>query len=465
MFGSQGMGFFISILLARLLLPEDFGLIGMALVLIQISQVFVDFGFASALIQNQNNTPLTYSSIFYLNVAIGLVVTVLFLLSAPYIGRFYDNTEIVSIVRWLSLIFLFNAFSIVQMAILRKNLDFKSLTIRQLAATVVAGVIGVGMAYGGYGVFALVCFHLSQSVANMLLLWTVSDWKPDFKFSFKEIKRLSGYSTYVFLSMLIGTIFQRLDVVLIGKFFSPATLGFYTRAFSLRNQVAKYSSNSLGKIFFPVLSQLQNDEKQYQTVYFKVISVISFVTFLLVGMLFVMGSDIIVILFGEKWLPSVPYFQILVLSVGNLAINKLIIKAFMSKGKAKENFYISIGKNLIKSLPYFLIYFYGIIEFITGLVIVSYLLTFMNFYLVERYVNLSAKRHFIILLRDILPFLLVIVLFYTLPIHEIWQRIALTVAFALTYVTYHFVLQTEGFVFIQKNGGRIIRKLSSKVFK
>src|SRR5690606_36198065 len=155
---------------------------GMAMVFISISQVFIDVGFASDLIQNKNNTNLTYSSVFYMNVVVGLLLTVLFYFAAPLIGNFYNCPPITDLVRWLSLIFIFNSLNQVQTAILRRNLNFKVLTLRTVTANVIGGVLGVVFAFQGFGVYALVIHQLSAALIGTVLLWSTSDWKPDFKF-------------------------------------------------------------------------------------------------------------------------------------------------------------------------------------------------------------------------------------------------------------------------------------------
>lgn len=194
----QGSGFVISIFLARLLEPEEFGLVGMAMVFISISQVFIDVGFSSALIQNKENSNLTYSSVFYLNLFAGLILTSFFYLTAPVIGAFYNSTQITELVQWLSLIFIFNSLNLVQQAILQRKLNFKILTLRIVIASTVGGVLGIIFAFQGFGVYALVIQQISTAILSTILLWTTSGWKPDFKFSMSEVKKLTSFSSFVF---------------------------------------------------------------------------------------------------------------------------------------------------------------------------------------------------------------------------------------------------------------------------
>ncbi|WP_375577903.1 lipopolysaccharide biosynthesis protein [Marivirga tractuosa] len=447
----QGSGFIISIFLARLLEPAEFGLVGMAMVFISISQVFIDVGFSSALIQNKANTNLTYSSVFYLNVFAGFVLTAIFYFAAPLVGAFYESNQITELVQWLSLIFVFNSLNLVQQAILQRELNFKILTLRTVIASAIGGVLGVIFAFLGYGVYALVIQQISTGVLSTILLWTTSKWKPDFNFSLIEVKKLTAFSSFVFFDRFISTIFQRIDILMIGKVFSPATLGFYTRAMSLQQLVTTYSSGSLTKIFYPVLSKLQDDVSEYARVYFKVISVISFTSFLLTGMLYVMGEDIIIILFGQKWYPSVPIFQILIIGVCTYPLNSMMVNAFMSKGKSRENFIIGIFRKLVRVIPLLIAYFYGIYEFTIGVVITYYFLTATNIYFLNKYTGLEIKKHFRKIFEGILP-LIIIIFLYQLPYFDnLLKRALLCVLYIVGYLLYSHIIKSEGFLFIISN--------------
>lgn len=454
----QGSGFIISIFLARLLSPEEFGLVGMAMVFISISQVFIDVGFASALIQNKENTNLTYSSVFYLNLAAGLILTCIFYFSAPLIGQFYQNQAITELVRWMSLIFVFNSLNLVQGAILRRELNFKVLTMRGVIASFVGGVVGVVMAFLDFGVYALVGQQLSTAILGTILLWTTSHWKPDFNFSMDEVKKLTGFSAYVFFDRFASTIFQNLDVMLIGKVFSPATLGFYTRAVSLKSQVTKYSSASLSKVFFPVLSGLQDNHEEFSRVYFKVVSVVSFVSFGLTGVLYILGSEIIIGLFGTKWSPSVPIFQVLVISVCTYPINSMMVNAFMSKGKSKENFYIGLFRKTIKIIPLFIAYFYGILAFTIAFVIVEYFLTITNIVFLNKFAQIEPKKHFRKIFEGLIPLSLAILCFHLFASDSSIIKVLLSVMFALIYLLYNSIIKAEGYIFLRDNAYQKILK-------
>lgn len=457
--------FVISIFLARLLTPEEFGLVGMAMVFITVSQVFIDVGFASALIQNQKTTSLSYSSVFWLNLIMGLFLTTLFYLCAPYIGDFYDNQDITNLVKWLSLIFLFNSFCIVQTALLKKKLNFKVLSLSNMLAGVLGGICGVVFAFMDYGVYSLVIQNIVTAILVTIFLWSAADWKPDFKFSFKEIKKLTGFSTYVFIDRFLSSVFTRLDIIVIGKVLSPATLGYYTRAVSLNNQVTSYSSSSISKVFFPVLSSIQDDDEKFRTIYFKVVSTVCFMSFGLTGLLYVLGEDIIITLFGEKWMPSVVIFQILVISACNYPLSSIMINAFMSKGKSKENFYIGLFRKSIRVVPLYLAYKFGIIPFAIGVVVVSYFLTFTNIVFLKKYTNLSIVTHLKKIFEAIIPLVFIILACQILNLDQMICRVGLALFFIVTYLVYNHLLKTEGYLFLKSNYPSVLNKIKKKFIK
>jgi O-antigen/teichoic acid export membrane protein len=325
-------------------------------------------------------------------------------------------------------------------------------------ASAVGGVLGVIFAFQGFGVYALVVQQISTAILSTILLWSTSGWKPDLKFSMAEVKKLTGFSTFVFFDRFVSTIFQRLDVLLIGKIFSPATLGFYTRAVSLKDQVTNYSSSSLTKVFYPVLSGLQDDQKEYSRIYFKVLSVISFISFGLTGALYILGAELIILLFGAKWHPSIAIFQVLILAVCNRPLNSMMVNAFLSKGKSKENFTIGVFRKILRVIPLIIAYQYGIFEFTVAVVIVSYFLTIINILFLKKYLDLSIWSHFKKIFEGIIPVIVFIIAFHSINLEVLSQKLILAASFIVFYILYNNFLQVEGYLFIIKN-------VKSKLFK
>ncbi|MFM7667012.1 MAG: oligosaccharide flippase family protein, partial [Bacteroidota bacterium] len=218
---TQISSFVVSIFLARLLSPEEFGLVAMALAFISISSVFIDIGFSAALIQKQDATDKTYSSIFYFNVVAGVILTLVVYVFAELIGQFYNRIEVVNLLKWLSLIFVFNSFNRVQNVILNKEMNFKLITIRTLIASILSGILGVFLAYRGHGVYSLVGQSLSFALFSTIFLWTSTTWRPSLHFSFQDLRGLMKFSVFAFFERIINSIFLKLDVLLLAKLFNP----------------------------------------------------------------------------------------------------------------------------------------------------------------------------------------------------------------------------------------------------
>ena len=375
---THGVTFIISIVLARLLTPTEFGLIGIALALINISQSLFDIGFKTALIQNKDNDAITYSSVFILNIFLGLLVFSAFQLIATPLAIFFEQSELDSVIKWLSIGLIFNSFNLVQVAILTRHLKFKELNIRIFIAGLTSGLIAVFLAFKGFGVYALVFQNVFSQLIGTIIIWQLSDWRPNWSFKWMSIKQLSSFSVYYFLSQIGHQLILNSTILIVGKLFSPITLGFYSRANSLRSLVINYSSGTLGTVFFPILSQLQNNLSRFQQVYLKVISFTSFLSFFLSGLLIVSAEVLILILFGEKWRPTIVIFQTIMFALFNYPINSIIVNSFLALGKAKENFWYGNVRKLLRIIPIIVAYYYGFESFLISMVVISMIGTIFN---------------------------------------------------------------------------------------
>lgn len=401
-YGGQITAFVISIFLARLLTPADFGMVGMSMVFISVLQVFKDFGFASALIQNKENSSLTYSSIFYINLIAGTILTAILYFAAPLIGVFYDNETIVLLVQLLSITFFINSFNIVQSTILRRTLDFKKLTIRNLISQLVAGIVAVILAFRGLGVYALVVQQILAAIIQTILLWRLTNWYPKWEFSLVEVRKLTGFSFYVFAAQSINQIIRQADTLIIGKLFSATTLGFFTRANSLNAIINQNSISTLSKVFFPVLASINDDDERFQKIFLKVIHLASVLSVYLTGVFYLVGEEIIIGLFGEKWQPSVFIFKILIIKGFTYPISAMIVNAFMAKGKSKQNFHYGNIRKVLQLTPMVIAYFYGFIPFLYAMLAISIFAWFLNIYFANRSLDIPFKSQ----LKAVLPNLL-----------------------------------------------------------
>jgi len=389
---TQGMGLIVSIFLARLLEPSEFGLIAMIMVIIGIAGVFTDIGLGGALIQRRKVLPVHYSSVFYFNIFIGMILTLITYFSASWIGAFYNNDALVLLAQVMSLSFLINAFSSVQSTKLRKELDYGALTKSRFMASLLSGGAGVALAFYGAGVWSLVTQVLSFSIFYNIMIWSTSQWKPSLSFSFKALAQLWAYGFRMFLSGLLDAVFTRLDYLIIGKLFTPATLGFFQRAKSLNLMVVQYSSGSLMRVLFPILSEVQNDLQRLQRIAVKAMGIICFIVFLLLGGLYLISEELILLLFGDKWIQSVSYFQILVISGFGYPVGALLVNILSSRGKSKEFLRLELLKKALISINFFVLYNWGISSYLYGLIVTTVLAVILNIFFASREISLPMVR-------------------------------------------------------------------------
>lgn len=446
----------VSIILARLLEPEEFGLVGMAMVFISISSVFVDVGFTDGVVQKKEISQKALSSIFFVNVALSIVTGCIIYYSAHHIGAFYKSTDITEIVQLLSLVLPITAISKVQEALLMKKLDFKTLNICIVSGTLVGGGVGIFLAFHEYGAYSLVWQQIVSAFIGSGLLWISNKWRPFFVFSWKEISSIIKFSIFVFFDQLVQQVFRKLDTLFIGKVFSPAILGFYTRAESLNAQVTTYTSASLRKVIFPVLSTIQDDEEKFKNTYFSVFNIVGVVISFIAGLLYFMADKIIIVLLGEKWYPSIIIFQILVFRLIS-SYGGLMTKALLSKGYSKQKFRISIVQRLIMLLPLVVGFYYGIEEFALAVVIAG-LFYFVYFsYMIKYYLNLSFWYHLRLALLPWLTLIVIIVCNYLF--FSIENSYVLTITFIFSQVLFLKAIKDQGFIVVKNEGLLLLKKL------
>lgn len=432
----------VSVVLARLLEPEQFGIIGMALVFVAISDVFIDGGFTNGLVQYKNVSQRMYSSVFFINLMLSLLLAAGIYFAAPLIGNFYENNTVTDVVRWLALVLPISAMGKVHQAQLTKNLYFRALALRDVIATVSGGVVGVYMAFSNAGVYALVGQQLTTALVGMVVLWIGTDWKPSAVFSFSEIRSLMSFSVFVFFDQILHGIFQKIDTLFIGKVFSPVVLGFYSRAESLNAQVMTYTSGSLQKIIFPVLSKVQDDTARFQDIYFRVFKLTAVVSISLAGGLFFIGDQIILILLGDKWMPSIVLFQILAFRSIFVPFGALMGISLLSKGHSRLKFQMSLVQRLIMLTPMLAGYFYGIEIFAIALVGSFFISFCLNAVGIDYALGISFWKQLSEFLKPGIPLLVVVFLNGIAPF-EVNSLIVVSI-FVITNIIFLKLTRNEG---------------------
>ena len=310
----RGISFIIGIILARLLSPSDFGLIGMLAIFVAISNVFIEGGLAKALIQRKDCQDIDFSTAFVANVGMSLVIYVILFLTAPLIADFYDEPVLVDIIRILSLNFILGSFNIVQRAKLMANVDFKSLAQINVISTIVSGGVGIAMAYYGCGVWSLVGQTLCSTIVLLLLFPLYSKWRPSVSFSGDSFRQLFGFGSKLMVTGVYSVILNNISTICIGRFYKSSQLGFYTRASQFSEMISSTLYDVLGNVTFPVLSHLQDDREKLIAVYRKSLFLTAMIIFPIMILCALLARPMVLIMLTEKWLPCVVMMQWLFLA-------------------------------------------------------------------------------------------------------------------------------------------------------
>ena len=309
-FSIQGINFLLSIIIARIVSPSAYGLIVMIQVFLSFSQLFIDGGFANALIQKPDRDEKDYCTVFIFNMVVAVSLYLLFFLIAPYIADFYEEPQLISITRVISLNLIFSSLSIVQKTRLIINLDFKTQTRAGLISVIISGAVGIICAFNGMEVWALIIQGLLNQLLISIALMYYSRWRPMFIFSVRSFKRLFSFGSKLMLSNILTNIYINLNNLFIGKKFTSADLAFYNRGFTLSQFPSVNLADVMNRIIYPVLSGVQDDMKMIRKEYFKYLHMAHYIILLLMGLLIVLAEPLVRVLLTDKWLDAVPYIQI-----------------------------------------------------------------------------------------------------------------------------------------------------------
>ena len=309
-FSTQGVNFVIGLILARLLSPSDYGVVGMVGIFFAIAQTFIDSGFGSALIRKNDCTDEDYSTAFYFNVIVGLICCILLSVASPFIANFFNTPILKDLIKVMSLNMLISSFAIVHSTRLTHSVDFKSQSLVNLLTAIVAGASGILMAYNGLGVWSLVLQNIVASVMRVVLLIMITRWLPSRVFSRESFKYLFNFGSKVLTAGLLHTIYANMTTMIIGKFYSAKDLGYYSRGESLATYPSTNITGILQSVTYPVLSKIQDDDEQLIRAYRKLISMTSMVIFFGMFLLAALSKPLIVILLTDKWLDAVIYLQV-----------------------------------------------------------------------------------------------------------------------------------------------------------
>ena len=396
---SSGITFLVGLVLARLLTPEEYGIMAMIAIFIAVSNSIIDSGFSSALIRKTRIERIDYNTVFYFNLTVSILIYVLLYIAAPAISVFFKEPVLVEVVRIIGWVLIINALAIIPRTQFVREVDFKTQTKVSLISSVSSGVIGIGMALGGMGVWSLVGQQLSRQFLNTLFLWVYSKWHPVWEFSRKSFNELFGFGSKLLLSGLLDTIYKNIYYIVIGRFYTSAQLGQYTRAEQFNTIFSSNLTSIVQRVSYPVLSSIQEEPERLREAYRQIIKTTMLVTFACMLGLAAVAKPLIIILIGEKWLTAVSFLQIICFSGMLYPLHAINLNILQVKGRSDLFLKLEIIKKTIAVFPILIGIFYGIEYMLWGSVLTSFIAYFLNSHYSADLIRYSTIEQ----IKDVLP--------------------------------------------------------------
>ena len=397
--GAQGIQFIVQIVLARLLSPEEYGMIAIVLVFILLANVFVESGFSTALIQKKNADELDFSSVLYLSLVIATILYIVIFFTAPFVARFYELPILVQVLRVLSITLFVGAFNSIQNAFVARHMLFKKLFVSSLGAVTISGVVGIIAAYNGLGVWALVLQQLTNQLAVAIILWFTINWRPSLLFSFDRINTLFAYGSRLLASSLIDTLYRNLRTLMVGRMFTSSVLGFYNRGEQFPQLIVSNINGSIQSVMLPALSAHQEDKIRVKEMMRRTIITSSFLIFPMMMGMAAVAEALVRIVLTDKWLPAVPFLQIACFSYSLWPIHTANLQAINAMGRSDVFLKLEIIKKIIGLIILIVSLPFGVYAIALGGVISGIISSFINAYPNKQLLNYSYKEQ----LMDIMP--------------------------------------------------------------
>lgn len=376
--GNSGINFIVSIILARLLTPEEYGTIALVTVFITLLQVFTQSGFGNALIQKKDADELDFSTVFYFQIVFSIVLYGLLFVAAPFIADFYGDTIYISLLRVLGIKVIIVGVLNVQSARTSRNLEFKKFFYATLSGTIVSAIIGIGMAYADYGVWALVGQTLSVSLVNVIVLWLIADFRPQLIFSFQRLKGLFSYGWKLLASELLNTLYLNLRSLIIGKVYTTEDLAYYNKGASFPQLIITNLNTSINAVLMPSMARMQDNKEQLKAAARKAIRISGYLIWPCMAGLFVCANPLVELVLTEKWLPCVPFLRMFCITYAFMPIQTANMSAIKSLGRSDIFLKLNIAKKTIGVLSILLTVKYGVFAIALAGVVVTPIEAFIN---------------------------------------------------------------------------------------
>lgn len=400
--GLRGVQFAFGIALARLLIPEQFGLIAMLTFFMAVAQSFLDSGFGAALIQKRDATQTDICSVFYFNIVVGLAAAGLLCLVAPWIAIFYNQPILTPLIRLLSLTLVINSIGLIQNTILTRQINFKTLTKVSLIASLLSGIIGVTMAVAGFGVWSLAVQQVSSTFFRTVFLWFLNAWRPALIFSLKSLREMFSFGSRLLASGLLNQIFDNIYLLAIGKLFSATDLGFFTSAKTLQELPSQTLSRIVDRVTFPVFSIIQDDPARLKKALKKALTFLVFINFPIMIGLVAIARPLVLVLLSEKWAESIPYLQLLSFLGLLYPLHVINLNLLQGLGRSELFLRLEVIKKVLIIVNIALTWRWGISAMIYGMIATSVFSYYLNSY----YTGVLIGYPILEQLRDLLSYLM-----------------------------------------------------------
>ena len=393
------VSFVVSIILARLLSPDDYGLIGIIAIFTAVCYTLIHAGFGAALIRKKDATDEDYNTVFLVNLIISLILYIVVFLCSPLIAVFFYRNELVALTRVSALGMIIGALALVQQTILEKRIDFKTQTKISFIASIVSGVIGIVMALFGFGVWALVFQILISSIARTILLWLYNKWIPNFRFSYRSFQELFGFGWKLMVSGLLDTVCKQLYQVVVGRFYNPATLGQYTRANGFSELFSNNLTNVIQRVTFPVLSNIQDEKERMVVAYRKIIRLSIFISSIAMFALGAVSEPLLYCLIGPQWYDAATYLPLICISASTYPLHAINLNMLQVQGRSDLFLGLEIIKKIVYIGPIIIGAFVGIIPMLCANLLTTVIAFFLNSHYSGRLIGYSSWMQ----IKDVMP--------------------------------------------------------------
>lgn len=451
-YSTMGIQFISGIILARLLTPYDYGCIGMLSIFMVLANTFINGGFGSALIQKKHPTQTDYSTVFFWNIGMSALMYFVLFLSAPAIARFYSIPLLSSVIRVQGIVLFINAFNLVQANQLAKNINFKAIAIVSITTSVISLATTIWMAYKGFGVWALVAQNLISAAIPTISFWFYLKWRPSWVFSWQSFKELFSFGFYMFLTSLLNHFGNQISGLLIGKVYNPSTMGYYSKALGTEKLASHSISEVMTQVTYPLYAQVQDDKQALINMIRRITMTLSYITFPLMFILLLCAKPLFVLLYSDRWLQSVPYFQVLCLAGLATCMMAVNLQPIAAIGKSKTMFVWTVVKRVL-GIGFVVsgLFLWGMKGLLAGVLLNTWFSYFVNICLVSKYIGYKWSRQLLDLLpvttASIIAAVASYAIGYFLNLDMYPDGIVKFLSYAIIYLGWSFIFKPEAYTY------------------